>query len=73
MRIVELNDTTRNHLLENLLKRSPNSYGQYEQTVSEIIDQVRTKGDEALFAYTLKFDKCTITPESHKRGNRGGL
>ena len=41
MRIVELNDTTRNHLLENLLKRSPNSYGQYEQTVSEIIDQVR--------------------------------
>lgn len=66
MRIVELNDTTRNHLLENLLKRSPNSYGQYEQTVSEIIDQVRTKGDEALFAYTLKFDKCTITPENIK-------
>lgn len=66
MRIVELNDTTRNHLLENLLKRSPNSYGQYEQTVNEIIDQVRTKGDEALFAYTLKFDKCTITPENIK-------
>ncbi len=66
MHIVELNDTTRNHLLENLLKRSPNSYGQYEQTVNEIIDQVRTKGDEALFAYTLKFDKCTITPENIK-------
>ena len=48
------------------MKRSPNSYGQYEQTVNEIIDQVRTKGDEALFAYTLKFDKCTITPENIK-------
>ncbi|MDE7286533.1 MAG: histidinol dehydrogenase, partial [Lachnospiraceae bacterium] len=66
MRIIELNDTTRNHLLENLLKRSPNSYGQYEQTVNEIIHQVRTKGDEALFAYTLKFDKCTITPDTIK-------
>lgn len=64
MRIVELNDTTRNNLLENLLKRSPNSYGQYEQTVNEIIGQVRAKGDEALSAYTLKFDKCEITPDN---------
>lgn len=66
MRIVELNNTTRNHLLENLLKRSPNSYGQYEQTVGEIINKVRTEGDKALFAYTLKFDKCTITPDNIK-------
>ena len=66
MRIIELNDTTRNNLLENLLKRSPNSYGQYEQTVNEIIEQVRTKGDEALFGYTLKFDKCEITADNVK-------
>lgn len=66
MRIIELNDATRNHLLENLLKRSPNSYGQYEQTVNEIINKVRTEGDKALFAYTQKFDKCTITPENIK-------
>ncbi|MDE7444313.1 MAG: histidinol dehydrogenase [Lachnospiraceae bacterium] len=66
MRIIELNDTTRNNLLENLLKRSPNSYGQYEQTVNEIIEQVRTKGDEALFGYTLKFDKCEITADNIK-------
>lgn len=66
MRIIELNDTTRNNLLDNLLKRSPNSYGQYEQTVNEIIEQVRTKGDEALFGYTLKFDKCEITADNVK-------
>lgn len=66
MRIVELNDTTRNNLLENLLKRSPNSYGQYEQTVNEIIAQVREKGDEALLEYTLKFDKCKITADNIK-------
>ena len=66
MRIIELNETTRNNLLENLLKRSPNSYGQYEQTVNEIIEQVRTKGDEALFGYTLKFDKCVINADNVK-------
>lgn len=64
MRIVELNDKTRNNLLENLLKRSPNSYGQYEQTVNEIISQVREKKDAALFAYTKKFDKCELTGDT---------
>lgn len=43
MRIVELNDKTKNNLLENLLKRSPGSYGQYEQAVNEIISEVREK------------------------------
>lgn len=66
MRIVELNDKTRNNLLESLLKRSPNSYGKYEQTVNEIIGQVREKGDEALFSYTLEFDKCKITADTIK-------
>lgn len=60
MRIVELTDETRNNLLENLLKRSPNSYGQYEQTVNEIVEKVREGKDEALFELTRKFDKCEI-------------
>lgn len=64
MRIVELNEQTRNNLLENLLKRSPNSYGQYEQTVNEIISQIREKKDEALFSYTRQFDKCEITKDT---------
>lgn len=60
MRIVELNENTKHNLLEDLLKRSPNSYGEFEQTVNDIITQVREKGDEALFSYTEKFDRCKI-------------
>ena len=47
MRIIELNDTTRGELLESLLKRSPNNYGEYEDTVNGIIEDVRQRGDEA--------------------------
>lgn len=66
MRIIELNDQTKNNLLESLLKRSPNSYGSYEQTVNEIITQIREKKDEALFAYTKQFDHCEITKDNIK-------
>lgn len=66
MRIIELNDQSKNNLLESLLKRSPNSYGSYEQTVNEIITQIREKRDEALFAYTRQFDHCEITKENIK-------
>ncbi len=64
MRIVELTAQTKNNLLEKLLKRSPNSYGQYEQTVNEIIRQVRERRDEAIFEFTRKFDKCDINGET---------
>ncbi len=64
MRIVELTAQTKNNLLEKLLKRSPNSYGQYEQTVNEIIRQVRERRDEAIFEFTRKFDKCDINKET---------
>lgn len=60
MRIVELTDETKNNLLESLLKRSPNNYSQYEQTVNEIIQAVRLHKDEAIFDYTEKFDHCRI-------------
>lgn len=66
MRIIELNDQTKNNLLESLLKRSPNSYGSYEQAVNEIITQIREKKDEALFAYTKQFDHCEITKDNIK-------
>lgn len=64
MRIVTLNDQTKNSLLDHLLKRSPASYGAYEQTVYEIINQVREKRDEALFAYTKQFDGCDLSAEN---------
>ena len=64
MRIVELTESTRQNVLNDLLKRSPNNYSQYEETVSEILSDVKENGDRALFAYTQKFDKFRLTPEN---------
>lgn len=64
MRIVELTESTRKNVLNDLLKRSPNNYSEYEDTVNEILANVKENGDEALFAYTLKFDKFQLTPEN---------
>lgn len=60
MRIVKLTDETKNNILEDLLKRSPNSYGKYEAAVNDILLNVRTNKDEALFKYTKDFDKADI-------------
>lgn len=60
MRIEILDENTKKNLLEDLLKRSPNSYGQYEARVQEILDTVRRKKDEAVFDYTKKFDGADI-------------
>ncbi len=56
MRIVKLDENSRKDILDNLLKRSPNHYSQYNDTVLEIVDRVRTEGDKALFEYMRKFD-----------------
>ncbi|WP_029504105.1 histidinol dehydrogenase [Lachnoclostridium phytofermentans] len=64
MRIIELNDVTKNNILENLLKRSPNQYREYEDKVADIIGDVKKRGDEALFDYSLRFDKAAITKET---------
>jgi len=60
MRIVKLTDETKNNILEDLLKRSPNSYGKFEAAVNDILLNVRTNEDEALFKYTKDFDKADI-------------
>ena len=60
MRIVKLNNDTKKDLLNSLLKRSPNNYGDYAATVQAIVDDVRDNGDKALFSYTKKFDKADI-------------
>ena len=52
MRIQKLNSDTKKNLLEDLLKRSPNNYGQYEASVKEILDKVKEEKDAAVFAYT---------------------
>lgn len=60
MRIVTLTEDSKQNLLEDLLKRSPHSYGEYEQKVAEIVEDVRRRKDEALFEYTGRFDKAGI-------------
>ena len=60
MRIQHLDSSTRKNLLEDLLQRSPSSYGQYEQAVAEILNNVKIEKDKALFAYTEQFDHAHI-------------
>ncbi len=64
MKRLQVNDASLENMLETLLKRSPNQYDEYQQKVTEILGQVREKGDEALFAYTKQFDGADITKES---------
>lgn len=60
MRIIELTEESRKNILENLLKRSPNNYDKYQDTVNEILENVKKNGDEAVFSYTKQFDHATI-------------
>ena len=66
MRIIKLTAETKQGILEDLLKRSPNNYSEYEETVNEIIANVKSEGDKALFGYTLKFDKFALTADNIK-------
>lgn len=63
MRMIKLTEETKKGLLENLLKRSPENYGEYEGIVEDIVSSIRKAGDEALFSYTQKLDHCDITAE----------
>ncbi|NLK28478.1 MAG: histidinol dehydrogenase [Clostridiales bacterium] len=64
MRKLKLNSETKKNILENLLKRSPNQYDQYADIVADILKNVKEKKDQALFDYTLKFDKAVINKET---------
>ena len=64
MRILQLNNETKNNILEDLLKRSPNSYGEYESRVAAIIEEVRNNGDQAIFSFTKQFDGADINEEN---------
>ena len=64
MRIQTLTEETRQNLLKDLLKRSPDSYGEYEERVSAILKNVKENGDKALFDYTEQFDHVHLTKET---------
>ncbi len=66
MRIQRLTKDAKENLLEDLLKRSPNNYGQYEQGVQEILAHVKAEKDQAVFEYTKKFDHAEITADNIK-------
>ena len=66
MRIIQLSQDTRKDVLNDLLKRSPNNYGQYETIVNDIIETVKKEGDQALFDYTAKFDKFPLSADNIK-------
>ena len=53
MRIQRLTKDAKENLLEDLLKRSPNNYGQYEQGVQEILAHVKEEKDQAEDHFTL--------------------
>ena len=60
MRILKLTEDTRKDILHNLLKRSPNNYGEFEGRVNAIIEEVRNNRDQAVFNYTKQFDGADI-------------
>lgn len=64
MRIIQLDEQSRQNILADLLKRDPNNYTNYEAAVQAIVDDVRTRKDEAVFAYTKKFDGADISPSN---------
>lgn len=64
MRIVKLNEDSKKNILEDLLKRSPNNYDQYTDSVNEILSNVKENGDKAIFDYTKKFDGADINAEN---------
>lgn len=64
MRTVKLTEETKKNILENLLKRSPNSYGKFEAAVDEILSNVKENGDAAVFDYTKRFDGADINAQN---------
>ncbi len=66
MKILSLDNNTKTNILETLLKRSPNNYGEFEDKVNKIINDVREKKDAALFEYTKMFDGVDLNPQNIK-------
>ena len=64
MRMVQLTKQEKENILENLLKRSPNQYDEYQEAVNEILENVKKEGDKAVFDYTKRFDKADISKET---------
>lgn len=66
MRIQKLDENTKKNLLQDLLKRSPNQYPEYEERVAAILEAVKKDRDQAIFEFTKKFDGADISANNIK-------
>ena len=64
MKTLRLTNSSAGDILNDLLKRSPNNYTEYEGAVSAIVEDVRQRGDAAVFEYTQKFDKAQLDKDT---------
>ncbi|MBO5081600.1 MAG: histidinol dehydrogenase [Lachnospiraceae bacterium] len=64
MRVLELTQENKKNVLDELIKRSPNHYGEYEAIVADIVENIKNNGDQALFEYTAKFDKFALNADN---------
>lgn len=64
MKITKVTEDAVATLLDDLLKRSPNNYTGYADKVQAIIDDVRERGDEALFEMTKRFDGADLNVDN---------
>jgi len=64
MRIIKLDENSKKNILNDLLKRSPNNYDSYSDKVAVIVNDVKEKGDEAVFSYTKQFDGADLNADN---------
>ncbi|MBS6954847.1 MAG: histidinol dehydrogenase [Clostridium sp.] len=64
MRIVKLDERSMENILADMLKRDPNNYDSYTETVQSIVEDVKERGDAALFEYTRKFDGADLSADN---------
>ena len=64
MRIVKLDEKSMENILADMLKRDPNNYDSYTETVQAILEDVKERGDEALFEYTRRFDGAELDADN---------
>lgn len=64
MKTIKIDSNTTKNIIKDLLKRSPDQYDSYADRVQAILDDVKERGDEALFSYTSRFDGCDLTPDT---------
>ena len=66
MRIIKLDESSKKNIVNDLLKRSPNNYDNFADSVNAILANVKENGDKALFQYTKDFDKADINASNIK-------